>query len=96
MEKHLNNLHTESLKVSPKMHKGKTKYMTNYPGSEDLLTEQEKLKRGQHSKTSNILHISKILQEKKSMPESEQHGVILGGKTTSMELFWEKKQQLRK
>ena len=35
MEKHLNNLNSESLKVGLKIHKGKTKYMTNHADSED-------------------------------------------------------------
>ena len=30
MEKHLNNLNSESLKVGLKIHKGKTKYMTRH------------------------------------------------------------------
>ena len=30
MEKHMNNLNSESMKVGLKIHKGKTKYMTNY------------------------------------------------------------------
>ena len=42
MEKHLNNINSESLKVGLKIHKGKTKYMTNHADSEDILTEQQK------------------------------------------------------
>ena len=42
MEKHLNNLNSESLKVGLKIHKGKTKYMTNHVGSEDILIDQQK------------------------------------------------------
>ena len=41
MEKHLNNLNSESLKVGLKIHKGKTKYMTNHADSEDILIDQE-------------------------------------------------------
>ena len=37
MEKHLNNLNSESLKVGLKIHEGKTKYMTNHADSEDIL-----------------------------------------------------------
>ena len=33
MEKHLNSLNSESLKVGLKIHKGKTKYMTNHADS---------------------------------------------------------------
>ena len=40
MEKHLNNLNSESLKVGLKIHKGKTKYMTNHADSEDILIDQ--------------------------------------------------------
>ena len=42
MENHLNNLNSESLKVGLKMHKGKTKYMTNHADSEDILIDQQK------------------------------------------------------
>ena len=38
MEQHLNSLISESLK----MHKGKTKYMTNHADSEAILTDQGK------------------------------------------------------
>ena len=40
MEKHVNNLNSESMKVGLKIHKGKTKYMTNYADSEDILIGQ--------------------------------------------------------
>ena len=45
VEKHLNNLHSESLKVDLKIYKGKTKYMTNYADSEDILTDQQKIEK---------------------------------------------------
>ena len=45
METHLNNLNSESLKVGLKMHKGKTKYMTNQADSEDILTDQQKMEK---------------------------------------------------
>ena len=45
MEKHLNNLNSESLKVGLKIHKGKTKYMTNHADNEDILIDQQKLKK---------------------------------------------------
>ena len=37
-KKRLNSLNSESLNVSFKIHKGKTKYMTNHADSEDILT----------------------------------------------------------
>ena len=40
MEKHLNNLNSESLKVGLKIHKGKTKNMTNHVDSKDILIDQ--------------------------------------------------------
>ena len=43
MEKHLNNLNSESLKVGLKIHKGKTKYMTNHADSED--NDQQKIEK---------------------------------------------------
>ena len=45
MEKHLNNLNSESLKVGLKIHKGKTKYMTNQVDSEDILIDQPKIEK---------------------------------------------------
>ena len=42
MEKHLNSLNSESLKVGLKILKGKTKYMTNHAHSEDILIDQQK------------------------------------------------------
>ena len=45
MEKHLNSLNSESLKVGLKVHKGKTKYMTNHADSEDILIDQQKLEK---------------------------------------------------
>ena len=41
MERHLNSLNSESLKVGLKIHTGKTKYMTNYADSEDILLDQD-------------------------------------------------------
>ena len=45
MEKHLNSLNSESLKVGLKIHKGKTKYMTNHADSEYILTDQQKIEK---------------------------------------------------
>ena len=45
MEKHLNNLNSESLKVGFKIHKGKTKYMTNHADSEDILIDQQNIEK---------------------------------------------------
>ena len=45
MEKHLNNLNSESLKVGLKIHKGKTKYMRNHADSKDIQIDQQKLKK---------------------------------------------------
>ena len=45
MEKHLNNLNSESMKVGLKIHKGKTKYMTNHADSEDILIGQQKIEK---------------------------------------------------
>ena len=42
MEKHWNSLNSESLKVILKIHKGKTKHITKYADSEDILFDQEK------------------------------------------------------
>ena len=42
-QQHTNSLNTESLKADLKLHKGKTKYMTNHSASEDILIDQEKM-----------------------------------------------------
>ena len=41
----MNNLNSESMKVGLKIHKGKTKYMTNYADSEDILIGQQKIEK---------------------------------------------------
>ena len=76
MEKHLNSLNWESLKVGLKIHKGKTK-MTNYADSQDIIIDQENRKKWQNSNTSDKPHTTKILQKKKSMPGWMQHGSVL-------------------
>ena len=43
MEKHLNSLNSESLKAGLNIHKGKTKYMTNYADNEEILIDQQKI-----------------------------------------------------
>ena len=45
MEKHLNSLYSENLKVGLKIHKGKTKYTTKYADSEDILNDQDKIEK---------------------------------------------------
>ena len=45
MEKHMNNLNSESMKVGLKIHKGKTTYMTNYADNEDILIGQQKIEK---------------------------------------------------
>ena len=45
MEKHLNSLNSESLKVGLKMHKGKTKYMTKHTDNEEILIDQQKIEK---------------------------------------------------
>ena len=42
MDKHINSRKSESLKVGLKIHKGKTKYVTNHADSEDVLTDHQK------------------------------------------------------
>ena len=52
--------------------------MTNYADSDDVLIDQEKVK-----KVTEVKHTSKILQKEKSMPGSEQCGAALEKKTTT-------------
>ena len=77
MEKHLNNLNSESLKVGLKIHKGKTKYMTNHADSEDILIDQQKIEKVTEFKyLGQTTHLKDTLK-KKYMPESEQRGAVL-------------------
>ena len=77
MEKHLNNLNSESLKVGLKIHKGKTKYMTNHADSEDILIDQQKIEKVTEFKYLDKPHTLKTPLKKKYMPESEQRGAVL-------------------
>ena len=45
MDKHLNNLNSESLKADQEIHKGRTKYKANYTDNKDILTDQEKIEK---------------------------------------------------
>ena len=64
MEKHLNNLNSESMKVGLRIHKGKTKYMTNYADSEDILIGQQKLEKGTEFKyLGQTTHLKDITKE---------------------------------
>ena len=45
MEKHLNKLNSENLKVGLKIHEGKTKYMTSHADTEDILIDQQKIEK---------------------------------------------------
>ena len=59
MEDSLNGLNSESLKAGLKLHKEKTRYMTNHAGSEDTLIGQEKMKKWQNRNTSDKPNTSK-------------------------------------
>ena len=45
MEEHLNKLNTESKKCGLKIHKGKTKVMTNFETDEEIKIKNEKLEK---------------------------------------------------
>ena len=78
MEKHLNNLNSESLKVGLKIHKGKTKYMTNHADSEDILIDQQKIKKVTEFKyLGPTTHLKDTPKDEIYMPESEQRGAVL-------------------
>ena len=51
--------------------------MINYTGSEEILSEQKKMKKLQNSNTSDKLHTSKTLLKMKYMPRIEQHGTVM-------------------
>ena len=45
IQKHLNSLNSKSPKVGLKIHKGKTKYMTNHADTEYILIDQGKIEK---------------------------------------------------
>ena len=77
MEKHLNSLNSESLKVGLEIHKGKTKYTTNHADSESMLTDQQRIEKVRGLKYLGQNTHLKTLQTKKYMPGSEQRSAVL-------------------
>ena len=45
MEEHLNKLNTESKKCGLKIHKGKTKFITNFEIDEEIIIENKKTRK---------------------------------------------------
>ena len=80
MEKHLNNLNSESLKVGLKIHKGKTKYMTNHADSEDILIDQQKIE-----KVTEFKYLGQTTHLKDTTI-----GRNICQNQSSVELFWKK------
>ena len=75
---HLNSLNSESLKVGLKIHKGKTKYMTNHADSEEILIDQQKIEKVAEFKyLGQNTHLKNTTKKKKYMPVSEQRGAVL-------------------
>ena len=66
MEKHLDSLNSESLKVGLKIHKGKTKYMTNHADSRDILIDQEKKK---EKKKTEVKYLGQTTHPKDTIKE---------------------------
>ena len=84
MEKHLNNLNSEGLKVGIIIHKGKTEYMTNHADGEDILNDQENIEK---------------VTEFKYHGQTTHHKVTIKGKNlcqdkSSLELFWKKTRKI--
>ena len=77
MEKHLNNINSESLKVGLKIHKGKTKYTTNHADSEDILIDQQKIE-----KVTEFKYLGQTIHLEDTTKEEIY---------ARMELFWKKK-----
>ena len=78
MDKHINSPKSESPKVGLKIHKGKTKYVTNHADSEDVLTDhQKKIEKVTEFKYLGQLNTSSTLQKKNYMPGSDQRGTVL-------------------
>ena len=64
MEKHLNSLNSESLKVGLKIHKGKTKYMTTHADSEYMPTDRENIEKVTEFKyLGQTTHIKDTIKE---------------------------------
>ena len=79
-KKHLNSLNSDILKVGLKTNEGKTKYMTNHAGSEDMLTDQEK--------NEEVTEFKYLGQTTHKRPYKRRN---LCQDQSSMELFWGKK-----
>ena len=91
MEKHLDSLNSESLEVGFKIHKGKTKYMTNHADSEEMLIDEQKIEKVIESKylgqnkhlkdttydTGLALKTQQMTPGHIYMPGSEQRGAVL-------------------
>ena len=60
-----------------KIHKGRTKYMTNHADSEEILIDQQQIEKVTEFKYLGQNTHLKTLQKKKYMPGSEQRGAVL-------------------
>ena len=80
MEKHLNNLNSEGLKVGIIIHKGKTEYMTNHADSEDILNDQENIEKVTEFKYHGQTTHHKVTIKEKNLCQDK----------SSLELFWKK------
>ena len=67
MEEHLNKLNTESKKCGLKIHKGKTKFMTNFETDEEIKIENEKLE-----KVESYNYLGQITTNRKSEDEIKE------------------------
>ena len=79
--KHSISLNSESLKVGLKIHKEKTKYMTNHADSEDILIDQQKnLKVTEFKYLGQTTHLKDTTKEEIYSRIREQRGTVLGKK----------------
>ena len=77
MESQLNTLNNISKTVGLKMHKGKTKFMINYPNQDSLCIENEEIEKVEHYKYLGQTRTLERPQKRKSNVGSGQAGVVL-------------------
>ena len=82
-KKLLSSLMTESLKVSLLIHKGKTKYVTNYADREYILIDQdEKRKKSDKTQIPWTNHIRQRYYKRRYLCQDQSNVELFGGKKT--------------
>ena len=76
MEEHLNKLNTESKKSGLTIHKGKTKFMTNFETDEEIKIENEKLEKVESYNYLGQITTTNRSQRTRSKKGLEKAGVV--------------------